>query len=54
MLASGDNVRVLPPFDFSENVYTVLNSVVTADGQDVYILQELEGGFSIDYLRKVD
>lgn len=54
MITIGDNVQVLPPFYFSENVHMVSDVVVAADGKEVYILKDVEGGFSIEYLRKVD
>lgn len=53
MFAVGDNVQVLPPFDFSENTYAIVAIETVADGQQVFFLSGFEGGFSANHLRGV-
>lgn len=49
----GTRVNILPPFSFSfPDVYTITDIVQAEDGQDVYFLEGVEGGWALSYLEE--
>lgn len=55
MIKVGSTVKVKPPFSFVyREIYVVIEKTITEDGQDVYFLEGIEGGFSPVYLEVVE